>query len=161
MTALLEVRDLHVWFQLPRREEVHAVQAVSFSVDAGERLGLVGESGCGKTTALLALMGLLPPTAEVAGSVAVNDQDILAGGEDAMRPHRWTDVAMVFQGAMNALNPVRTVGSQIVEPMEFHGTARGGAAEKQAVDLLKLVGIPAAAAERYPHEFSGGMRQRA
>ncbi len=78
-----------------------------------------------------------------------------------MRPHRWTDVAMVFQGAMNALNPVKTVGAQIVEPMEFHGTATGAAAKKQAGELLELVGIPASAAKRYPHEFSGGMRQRA
>jgi peptide/nickel transport system ATP-binding protein len=159
--TLLAVEDLNVWFDLPHAGRLHAVQGVSFTVDAGERLGLVGESGCGKTTALLALMGLLPPTAEVAGTVALNDEDILAGGEDLMRPHRWTDVAMVFQGAMNALNPVRTVGSQIVEPMEFHGTAKGAAAEEEAVDLLRLVGIPAAAAERYPHEFSGGMRQRA
>ena len=78
-----------------------------------------------------------------------------------MRPHRWTDVAMVFQGAMNALNPVKTVGSQIVEPMRFHDTASGAAAEKEAGELLELVGLPAAAAKRYPHEFSGGMRQRA
>ena len=159
--TLLSVTDLDVWFDLPHRGRLHAVQGVSFGVDAGERLGLVGESGCGKTTALLALMGLLPPSAEIAGSVSVNGEEILAGGEDAMRPHRWTDIAMVFQGAMNALNPVRTVGSQIVEPMEFHDTASGATAERQAGDLLELVGIPASAAGRYPHEFSGGMRQRA
>jgi len=159
--TLLEARDLNVWFDLPHSGQLHAVQGVSFGVDPGERLGLVGESGCGKTTALLALMGLLPPSAQVSGSVTVNGEELLAGGEDALRPHRWTDVAMVFQGAMNALNPVKTVGAQIVEPMRFHGTASGDAAERQAGELLELVGLPASAAKRYPHEFSGGMRQRA
>jgi peptide/nickel transport system ATP-binding protein len=159
--TLLETRDLHVWFDLPHGGQLHAVQGVSFGVDAGERLGLVGESGCGKTTALLALMGLLPPSAQVAGSVTVNGEEVLPGGENASRPHRWTDVAMVFQGAMNALNPVKTVGSQIVEPMKYHGTASGADAERQAGELLELVGLPAAAAGRFPHEFSGGMRQRA
>ena len=159
--TLLEARDLNVWFDLPHGGQLHAVQGVSFGVDAGERLGLVGESGCGKTTALLALMGLLPPSAQVAGSVTVNGEELLAGGEDALRPHRWTDVAMVFQGAMNALNPVKTVGAQIVEPMKYHGTASGEAAEHHAGELLELVGLPAVAAKRYPHEFSGGMRQRA
>jgi peptide/nickel transport system ATP-binding protein len=159
--SLLSAEGLHVWFDLPHGGRLHAVQGVSLQIEAGERLGLVGESGCGKTTALLALMGLLPPTAEVVGSVSIEGQDILSGGEESMRPHRWTDIAMIFQGAMNALNPVKTVGSQIVEPMEYHGTATGAAAEKEAQDLLELVGIPAAAAERFPHEFSGGMRQRA
>ena len=159
--SLLSVRDLHVWFDLPHGGRLHAVQGVSFDLGEGERLGLVGESGCGKTTALLALMGLLPPNAEVAGWVALNGRDLLSGGEDSMRPSRWTDLAMIFQGAMNALNPVKTVGAQIVEPMEFHGTATGAVAKKEAGDLLQLVGIPASAAARYPHEFSGGMRQRA
>jgi oligopeptide/dipeptide ABC transporter ATP-binding protein len=159
--SLLAVRDLHVWFDLPHGGRLHAVQGITFEVEVGERLGLVGESGCGKTTALLALMGLLPPSAEVEGEVLIDGIEILRGGEDAMRPHRWTDIAMVFQGAMNALNPVKTVGSQIVEPMEFHGTATGAAAKREAGDLLQLVGIPASAADRYPHEFSGGMRQRA
>jgi peptide/nickel transport system ATP-binding protein len=159
--SLLAVKGLHVRFDLPHGGRLHAVQGVDLEIEEGERLGLVGESGCGKTTALLALMGLLPPTAEVAGSVSLEGQDILSGGEEAMRPHRWTDIAMIFQGAMNALNPVKTVGSQIVEPMEYHGTATGVAAEKEAQDLLELVGIPATAAERFPHEFSGGMRQRA
>ena len=140
--SLLSVRDLQVWFDLPHGGRLHAVQGVRFDLQEGERLGLVGESGCGKTTALLALMGLLPPNAEVAGSVAINGTDILAGGEDSMRPYRWTDVAMIFQGAMNALNPVRTIGAQIVEPMEFHGTASGAAAKKQAGELLELVGHP-------------------
>src|SRR5258706_4977698 len=159
--SLLEVRDLHVWFGLPHGAELHAVQGVSFLLDAGERFGLVGESGCGKTTSILALMGLLPPSASVAGEVLLHGESILAGGEDSVRPHRWNDIAMVFQGAMNALNPVKKVGWQIAEPMAFHGVAEGKAALKRAGELLELVGIPARAAERYPHEFSGGMRQRA
>jgi oligopeptide/dipeptide ABC transporter ATP-binding protein len=159
--SLLEVRDLHVWFDLGRGSEVHAVRGVSFDLDVGARFGLVGESGCGKTTTVLALMGLLPPTASVAGEVRIDGKDILAGGEDSARPFRWKDIAMVFQGAMNALNPVKTVGWQIVEPMVFHGVAQGQAARKKASELLEMVGLPAGAADRYPHEFSGGMRQRA
>ncbi|MEA2520667.1 MAG: peptide/nickel transport system ATP-binding protein, partial [Actinomycetota bacterium] len=144
MTApLLEVRDLHVWFDLPHRGELHAVQGLNFSLDAGERMGLVGESGCGKTTSILALMGLLPPSASVRGEVRVNGVDIMAGGEETMRPHRWREVAMVFQGAMNALNPVQRVGTQIIEPMELHGVANGDAAKRRAGELLELVGISA------------------
>jgi oligopeptide/dipeptide ABC transporter ATP-binding protein len=159
--SLLEVRDLHVWFEPPNSAEVHAVQGVSFALAAGERFGLVGESGCGKTTTILALMGLLPPNALVAGEVLLDGQNILAGGENSVQAYRWKDVAMVFQGAMNALNPVKKVGWQIAEPMAYHGIAQGSAARARAGELLELVGIPAAAGERYPHEFSGGMRQRA
>jgi peptide/nickel transport system ATP-binding protein len=159
--SLLDVSDLHVWFDLPHGGQVHAAAGVSFALDDGERFGLVGESGCGKSTTILALMGLLPPNASVAGEVRVDGRNILAGGEDSVRDHRWKDIAMVFQGAMNAMNPVKKVGWQIAEPMAFHGIAQGAAARKRAGELLEMVGIPAAAAERYPHEFSGGMRQRA
>jgi oligopeptide/dipeptide ABC transporter ATP-binding protein len=161
MSSLLEVEDLHVWFDLPHGGQVHAVQGVSCELQPGERFGLVGESGCGKTTTVLALMGLLPPNASLAGQVRVDGRNILAGGEDSVRQYRWKDIAMVFQGAMNALNPVKTVGWQIAEPMAFHGIAEGKAALQRAGELLDLVGIPAKSAERYPHEFSGGMRQRA
>ncbi|TML94301.1 MAG: ABC transporter ATP-binding protein [Actinobacteria bacterium] len=161
MTGLLEVEDLHVWFDLQDGGELHAVQGVSLSVEPGERLGLVGESGCGKTTTALAVMGLLPPSASVAGRVLLDGEDILAGGESTIRPHRWVDVAIVFQGAMNALNPVRTVASQIVEALELHGRARGAQARAEAGELLESVGIPAGRGERFPHELSGGMRQRA
>ena len=161
MAVLLEVRDLRVSFDLPEGGRLDAVRGIGLSLAEGERFGLVGESGCGKTTAILALMGLLPPTATVSGSVSLSGVDILEGGEATMRPHRWIDMAMVFQGAMNALNPVRTVGSQIVEPMETHGVASGAAARAQATDLLQKVGIDPSAMDRYPHEFSGGMRQRA
>src|SRR5436305_14259908 len=156
---LLEVEDLHVWFDLPLRRELHAVQGVSFGVDRGERLGLVGESGCGKTTTILALMGLLPPTASVAGRVLLDGDDVLARGERTVAPHRWRDVAMVFQGAMNAFNPVRRIGEQIAEPMELHGTATGRTARLRVRELLELVGIAGDRAARYPHEFSGGMPQ--
>jgi oligopeptide/dipeptide ABC transporter ATP-binding protein len=159
--TLLEVRDLHVWFDLPDGEKLHAVRGVSFELEAGERVGLVGESGCGKTTTILAMLGLLPASATVAGAVLLDGTNVLAADEDETRPHRWTDISMVFQGAMNALNPVKTVQSQIVEPMALHGTAFGAEAKAKAGELLELVGISAAAGARYPHEFSGGMRQRA
>jgi oligopeptide/dipeptide ABC transporter ATP-binding protein len=162
MTApLLEIEDLHVWFDLEGGGELHAVQGVSFSVEPGERLGLVGESGCGKTTTALAIMGLLPPSASVSGRVVLDGEDILAGGEAAMRPHRWVDIAIVFQGAMNALNPVRTIGEQIVESLEIHNRGKGAMARAKTGELLESVGIPAGRAKRYPHELSGGMRQRA
>ena len=158
---LLQVEDLHVWFDLQGGSELHAVQGVGFTLERGERLGLVGESGCGKTTTALAILGLLPPSASAAGRVLLEGVDVLAGGESTIRPHRWVDIAIVFQGAMNALNPVRTVGDQIVEALELHGIARGSAARARTGELLESVGIPAARAGRFPHELSGGMRQRA
>jgi peptide/nickel transport system ATP-binding protein len=158
---LLQVEDLQVWFDLEGRGELHAVQGVNLSLEPGERLGLVGESGCGKTTTALAIMGLLPSSASASGRVLLEGVDILAGGEEAMRPHRWVDIAIVFQGAMNALNPVQTVGQQIVEAIELHNRARGATARARTGELLEAVGIPAARAGRYPHELSGGMRQRA
>ncbi|MFE3448844.1 ABC transporter ATP-binding protein [Nonomuraea sp. NPDC059194] len=158
---LLEVRDLHVWFDLDRGDRLHALEGVGFAVDRGEGLGLVGGSGSGKTTAILALMGLLPPTATVRGEVLLAGENLLARGEDSVRPHRWKDIAMVFQGAMNAFSPVATIGRQIAEPMLLHGTLTRRAAERKVGELLELVGIAPARAARYPHEFSGGMRQRA
>ena len=158
---LLRVEDLHVWFDLTGGGELHAVQGVGLELREGERLGLVGESGCGKTTAILALMGLLPSSASVAGHVFLDGEDILFDGEDSVSPHRWKDIAMVFQGAMNAFNPVKRIGDQIAEPMKLHGIAEGRQARRQVGELLERVGIPAARAGSYPHEFSGGMRQRA
>jgi peptide/nickel transport system ATP-binding protein len=161
MTApLLEVRDLSVTFDVGR-SSVKAVCGVSFAIDARTRLGIVGESGCGKSTAVLAVMGLLPPNAEVSGQVLLDGVDILAGGDAGIRRHRWCDIAMVFQGAMNAFNPVRTVGEQIAEPIRLHQKATRRQAAQRVAELLELVGIPAQRAARYPHEFSGGMRQRA
>jgi oligopeptide/dipeptide ABC transporter ATP-binding protein len=158
---LLQIEDLHVWFDLADGGELHAVQGVGLSLEPGERLGLVGESGCGKTTTALAIMGLLPPSASVSGRVIIDGEDILPGGETAIRPHRWVDIAIVFQGAMNALNPVRTIGDQIVESLELHNRAKGTVARARTGELREAVGIPAGRAARYPHELSGGMRQRA
>lgn len=162
MTApLLEVRDLRVRFTPHGGPPVDAVRGVSLTLEPGQRLGLVGESGCGKSTTMLALMGLLPPNAEVSGSILLDGVDILAGGERSIRPHRWTDLAMVFQGSMNAFNPVLTIGRQIVEAMRVPSRAARGVAQSRAGELLELVGIPGDRVHRYPHELSGGMRQRA
>ncbi len=160
-TPILEAQDLHVWFDLGKGRELHPVQGVNFALGASERMGLVGESGCGKTTTILALMGLLPPNATVGGKVLLDGVDIMAKGEETVAPHRWHDIAMVFQGAMNAFNPVKKVGQQIVEPMELYGIASGKAARARVRELLGMVGISGDRADRYPHEFSGGMRQRA
>lgn len=158
---VLDVRDLHVWFDLEDGGLLHAVQGVSFSLEAGQRYGLVGESGCGKTTTILGVMGLLPSSATVSGEVRLDGVDIIGGGENSVRGHRWTDIAMIFQGAMNALNPVKRIGHQVAEPMQIHGVAEGEEAEKRARELLDMVGIPEDRADRFPHELSGGMRQRA
>jgi oligopeptide/dipeptide ABC transporter ATP-binding protein len=160
-SPVLETKELHVWFDLEDGGELHAVQGVSLGLRPGEKLGLVGESGCGKTTTILAVMGLLPPSASVAGEVLLDGENVLERGEETVQPHRWRDVAMVFQGAMNAFNPVKRIGDQIIEPMELHEIAEGKTARAQAGELLELVGIPRSSLNRYPHEFSGGMRQRA
>jgi peptide/nickel transport system ATP-binding protein len=160
---MFAIEDLHVWFDSPNRhgEPAHTVKGVNLSVPPGGRLGLVGESGSGKTTTILAAMGLLPRTATVSGRIMLDGTDILAGGERSVAPHRWNDVAMVFQGAMNAFNPVKTVEWQIVEALQVHRVCRGRAARARARELLELVGVPARWGGRYPFELSGGMRQRA
>jgi oligopeptide/dipeptide ABC transporter ATP-binding protein len=106
-------------------------------------------------------MGLLPPGSYVDGQLLLDGENLLAGGEATLRPHRWTDLALVFQGAMNAFNPVRRIEDQIVEPMLLHRVGAASEARGRARELLELVGIPAAAGRRFPHELSGGMRQRA
>jgi len=157
--TLISVRDLVVDFRTSTGQ-VGAVRSVSFDLAPGERIALVGESGCGKTTTMLAMMGLLPESATVSGQVILDGVDILAGGESSMRPHRWNDVAMVFQGAMNALNPVRKIGNQVVEAVRIHGgTKRAG--RERTRELFDLVGLGPELIDRYPHEISGGQRQRA
>jgi oligopeptide/dipeptide ABC transporter ATP-binding protein len=158
---LLVVEDLRTHFQL-ERGVVRAVDGVSFRLDDGGSLGIAGESGCGKTTTALSLVRLLPANARiVSGSIRLFGIDLVARPEENLRRYRWREVSIVFQGAMNALNPVRRVGDQIAEPIEVRLGAARDAARTRAGELLELVGIPRQRAAAYPHELSGGMRQRA
>ncbi|MCW2289908.1 peptide/nickel transport system ATP-binding protein [Leucobacter luti] len=159
-TPALEIRNLHVWFRSDDGSEIETVRGIDLTVAPGERIGLVGESGCGKTTTILAALGLLPANATVAGEVRFAGTDILNGGDAGIRPHRWTDIAMVFQGAMSAFNPVKTIGWQIEEALRFHGRS-GPEIQARVLELLELVGLPAGTEGQYPHELSGGMKQRA
>jgi len=158
---LLVVEDLKTYFSL-ESGTVHAVDGVSFRLDHGEALGIAGESGCGKTTTALSLVRILPSNATIVdGSIKLMGIDLVEKGEKAMRRYRWREVSIVFQGAMNALNPVRRVRDQIAEPIEHRLGESPRAARKRAGDLLELVGIPRKRGQAYPHELSGGMRQRA
>ena len=159
---VLAVEDLSVSFATPDGP-VHAVRGVSFTVDGEEVLGIVGESGSGKSVTMMAVMGLLPKTATVTGSVRYRGQEILGLPEKDLRRHRGNHVAMVFQDPLTSLNPVFTVGDQIAEAIRVHNDVSRKEATARAVALLELVGIPNATerAHQYPHEFSGGMRQRA
>jgi oligopeptide/dipeptide ABC transporter ATP-binding protein len=160
--ALLEVRDLAVEFTLGDGRTARAVDGISFDVDAGEAVGLVGESGCGKTTTALAITRLLPANGRIAGgSVRLGGAELTSMSDAELRKRRWTDVSIIFQGAMNALNPVRRVGDQVAEPVLLHEPALAGdAARSRVAELFELVGINPDRMRDYPHQFSGGMRQR-
>jgi oligopeptide/dipeptide ABC transporter ATP-binding protein len=159
--TLLEVEDLTVHFALPNGH-VEAVRGVSFSLDDGEALGIAGESGCGKTTTALSLVRLLPSNGSiVAGHVKLFGIDLVPKTERQLQRYRWREIAIVFQGAMNSLNPVSRVRDQIAEPVEMRLGLSRDAARVRAGDLLELVGIPRKRGTAYPHELSGGMRQRA
>jgi len=160
---LLDVRGLRVEFPTATHV-VRAVNGVSFALYPGETIGLVGESGCGKSTTALAIVGLVPrPGRITAGSVLFKGSDLVALDERRMRQVRGGSIAMIFQDPMTALNPVMTIGAQIGEALYAHRGLRGAAAKRRAVELLELVGIPSARARlrSYPHQLSGGMRQRA
>ncbi|WP_433479609.1 dipeptide ABC transporter ATP-binding protein [Spirillospora sp. CA-142024] len=139
---------------------MRAVCGVSFTVDAGETLGIVGESGAGKTALALALMGLLPDASHVTGSVRLRGEDLLGRSDADLSRIRGKDIAMVFQDALSALTPVHTVGGQIAEAVRIHRRVSRAAARARAVELLRLVGISGRWARAYPHQLSGGMRQR-
>jgi peptide/nickel transport system ATP-binding protein len=162
VTALLDVSGLSIRF---RGDDgvVHAVEDLSFELHGGEILGLVGESGCGKSVTALSIMGLLPPSADVlAGSVRFEGRDLAALTPAQLRAIRGKSIAMVFQEPMTSLNPVFMIGRQIGEVLRRHEGLSRGAARRRTLELLELVGIPAPdrRVREYPHQLSGGMRQR-
>ncbi len=162
LMPLLDVRNLTVDYTTPEGVRLRAIEDVSFTLERGQALGIVGESGCGKTTAMMALMRLLPAAGRVSGGQVLFDgDDMLELTAAEFRRRRWLDMAMVFQGAMNALNPVRTVGDQIREAIVTHLAWPRDQVERRVGELLDLVGIPPWRAVQYPHQYSGGMRQRA
>lgn len=158
---LLEVNHLHTYFKTARGV-LKAVNDVSFSLDQGEALGIVGESGCGKTTAALSICQLLPKEGYIQdGEILLEGKDLVALSREEIRKHRWKDVSMIFQGAMNAFNPVLTIGKQISEVIVLHEKVSEKEALERAKELLDWVEIPRERHSQYPHEFSGGMKQRA
>jgi len=158
--ALLDVENLKIYY-FTQEGPVKAVDDVSFSVNEDETLGLIGESGCGKTTAVFAILRFVtPPGRIVAGKIVFKGRDIITLSDEEMRLLRGKGIAMVFQGAQNALNPVMTVGKQISEVILEHESITKEEAWKRAKKQLELVGIGSDRAKNYPHEFSGGMKQR-
>ncbi|MFL5687233.1 MAG: ABC transporter ATP-binding protein [Chloroflexota bacterium] len=158
---LLVVEDLKTYFSTGSGP-VRAVDGVSFKLEHGEALGIAGESGCGKTTTALSLVRILPANAKImSGSISLMGIDLVPKSDNALRRYRWREISIVFQGAMNALNPVRRIRDQIAEPIEERLGESPKAARKRAGDLLELVGIPRKRGDAYPHQLSGGMRQRA
>jgi len=164
MDNLLSVRGLRTEFHT-KDGIIHAVNGVSFDLKEGETLGIVGESGCGKSVSVLSLLGLIPdPPGKVAGGTAFfKDKDLLAMSDKDLEHVRGGQISMVFQDPMTSLNPVLTIGDQLAEAYRTHMGGSRKEAQKRAVDMLELVGIPKAKdrLKDYPHQFSGGMRQRA
>lgn len=159
---VLNVENLTMHYTT-RAGEVSAVNNVSFSLEKGKSMGLVGESGCGKTSIAISLLKLLPDNAVIKGGhIYLNSTDVVPLTEEQMRELRWDKISMVFQAAMNALDPVYKVGDQIIEAMEVHGQVTTYAAAREHVaSLYELVGLDPPLMDQYPHEYSGGMRQRA
>ena len=158
---LLEVENLCTYFNTSKGQ-LRAVNGVSFDLEYGEALGMVGESGCGKTTCALSIAKLLPKEGKVAGGrILLEGVDLASMPEEEIRKKRWKDVSIIFQGAMNALNPVMKVGDQISEAIILHDKVTKEEAKRRTAEILEMVEIPAARANNYPHEFSGGMKQRA
>ena len=158
---ILKVENLKINF-FTRKGKVYAVDDISFTLKKGETLGLVGESGCGKTTTVLGLMKMVPTPGEITGgSILIDGKDIIPLSENKMRQKvRWEKISMVFQGAMNCLTPVYTIGKQMMETIQEHKEMKYSQAKKKMINYLNLVGLPEDIIRRYPHELSGGMKQR-
>jgi peptide/nickel transport system ATP-binding protein len=162
--CLLDVKNVSIDYVPDKKTRLEAVQDVSFSLHEGEKLGIVGESGCGKTTLILSLLRLLPIAGRITnGEVLYHEKDLLSLSEKEFNDVRWKEIAIVFQGAMNALNPVKTVGDQISEAITCHAGKHTPeeVLNKRVEDLLEMVGIARNRRHQYPFQFSGGMRQRA
>lgn len=145
-----------------RRGWLRAVDGVSFSVEKGKALGIVGESGCGKSSVSFTILRLLPSNAKIfGGQVLFEGQDLMKLSEEAMRKIRWKKISMIFQAAVNALNPVQKIGDQLIEALQTHEEVSNEEAKQKVKELFKLVGLQAERIGNYPHEFSAGMRQRA
>ena len=158
---LLEVDELTVDYQT-ESADVRAVNQVSFTVGPGEFLGIVGESGCGKSTLLFAVAQLLSPPGEiVAGKVIFHGRDMVRLGRGDLQSMRWRDYSIVMQSAMNALNPMKNIGAQFKDTLEAHGNVSKDDVRRRSVEVMELVGIDPAHLKSYPHQLSGGMRQRA
>ncbi len=159
---VLEVRNLKAYY-LTSRGPVKAVDNVSFDLERGESLGLAGESGCGKSTLGFALINLLPPPGKIVdGSIKIDGIEVVGKPDEELRREvRWKKISMIFQGAMNALNPVLTIGDQLSEPLIYHQGVSKEEAMERVKEHLELVGLDPDIYKRYPHELSGGMKQRA
>ena len=142
-----------------RARPIPAVRGVDLTLDVGETLGIAGESGCGKSSLAAALLRLLPQGTEVTGEALLDGEDVFGMKPGRLRAVRWTELAIVFQGALHTLNPVQRVGDQIAEAIRLHSKG-GGSPSKRVGELLELVGLPARRARAYPHQLSGGQRQR-
>jgi len=160
---LLRVTDLSVGFRAKGKPLAKAVRELSFDVQRGETLAVVGESGSGKSVSALAMLGLLPGTAEITGSAIFDGADLVGMKSKELRTYRGRRIAMIFQDPMTAFHPAFTIGNQIAETILVHGLDDKEGAHRQAADLLEMVGVPEPGirVDQYPHEFSGGMRQRA
>jgi len=161
--ALLEVENLQTHFRTPDGGVNRAVDGLSFSVEAGETVAIVGESGCGKSVTSMSILRLIPePPGKIAGSIRFNGRDLLKLSNREMRSIRGNEISMIFQEPMTSLNPVLSIGQQIGEALRLHQGLSKGEAEQKAIEMLTLVGIPAPAkrVREYPHQLSGGMRQR-
>ncbi len=162
VSAVLEVKDLKMYYST-KQGMVKAADGISFSINQGESMGLVGESGCGKTSVSMSIMRLLAENAKiVGGQILFKGQDIVKLKEEEMNKIRWAGIAMIFQAAMNSLNPVYKVGDQIIEAILAHEPdVTFEEARERVAELYKLVGLDPKRMDNYPHEYSGGMKQRA